>query len=121
MVKKSIADKLKQTTSEQQQENKDRFSKADSVLLRKASGETEPLKKRGAGAQQKLIRDGFLIPECDHKIIQETQQRLASGGVMVSKTEVIRMALRALETQSDKRLSALFRSLESIKKGRPKD
>ena len=40
---------------------------------------------------------------------------------MVSKTEVIRMALRALETQSDKRLSALFRSLESIKKGRPKD
>ena len=47
MVKKSIADKLKQTTSEQQQENKDRFSKADSVLLRKASGETEPLKKGG--------------------------------------------------------------------------
>ena len=125
MPKKSLSEQLKQTAKAQKQENKDRFSKADSVLLKKASGKTEPAKKQKPKTEnqsnQKLIRDGFLIPENDHKIIQETQKRLASSGTMTSKTEVIRIALRALEKLSDKRLSAFFRELESIKKGRPKD
>ena len=38
MTKKSLADKLKQTTTAQRQDNKDRFKSADDVLLRGISG-----------------------------------------------------------------------------------
>lgn len=121
MTKKSLADKLKQTTSAQRQDNKDRFKSADDVLLRGISaGEKKP-----AGLplpeddKTPLVRVGFLIPEAEHAIIQATLQRLAMMGVTSSKTEVVRMALKALEKQSDKQLKALSDGLEPVRKGRP--
>ena len=120
MGKRSLAEKLKQTTTEQRQENKDRFSNADDVLLKGISGKGK-LEPRKELAQQSLVRDGFLIPKDDHAIILATRQRLASSGYTASKTEVIRMALKALETQSEKQLAGLYQSLDEVKRGRPKD
>ena len=48
-----------------------------------------------------------------------TLQRLAMMGVTSSKTEVVRMALKALENQSDKQLKALSDLLEPVRKGQP--
>lgn len=123
MTKKSLADKLKQTTTAQRQDNKDRFKSADDVLLRGISGSAGEKKKDGQllpeDDKTPLVRAGFLIPEAEHAIIQATLQRLAMMGVTSSKTEVVRMALKALEKQSDKQLKELSEELEPVRKGRP--
>lgn len=123
MVKKSLADKLKQTTTAQRQDNKDRFKSADDVLLRGISGAAGEKKPAGLPLPEDdktpLVRAGFLIPEAEHAIIQATLQRLAMAGITSSKTEVVRIALKALEKQSDKQLKALSDGLEPVRKGRP--
>jgi hypothetical protein len=120
MSRQSMHDKLKQTTEAQQQDNCDRFANADSVLLKGVAGKQDGQPKP-EDDKPKLIRDGFLIPEQEHAIIQATRQRLAGNGITASKTEVIRLALKALEKQSDKQLLTLYRSLDTIRKGRPSD
>ena len=66
MTKKSLADKLKQTTTAQRQDNKDRFKSADDVLLRGISGSAGEKKKEGRllpeDDKTPLVRAGFLIP-----------------------------------------------------------
>lgn len=123
MMKKSLADKLKQTTTAQRQDNKDRFKSADDLLLRGIAGPAGEKKPAGLPLPEDdkapLVRAGFLIPEAEHAIIQATLQRLAMAGITSSKTEVVRMALKALEKQSDKQLKALSDGLEPVRKGRP--
>lgn len=117
MSRTSMADKLKQTTAEQQKANQERFAKADTALL---NGNHPP--KADPVIQEEpatvMVRDGFLLPEGDHNIIQATRERLAAQGLIASKAEVMRMALRALEKSSDKTLASLFQKLEPLKRGR---
>ncbi|MGI9276237.1 MAG: hypothetical protein ACR2PT_15530 [Endozoicomonas sp.] len=117
MSRKSMADKLKQTTTEQQQDNLDRFAKADTALLNGGS-RTKPEPVTKEESETLMVRDGFLLPEDDHNIIQRTRDRLVEQGLVASKAEVIRMALRALEKTADKPLTSLYRKLEPVRRGR---
>ena len=120
MVRKSMADKLKQTTNDQQKANADRFSNADTLMLKEASGTTGIDEKKKVPQQEtKLVRDGFLMPERDHALVKAAQDRLLAKGMNASKTEIYRAALHALHSLSDAEIEHTCRSLEPVKRGRP--
>ena len=117
-ARKSMAEQLKRTASEQRNDNEDRFLKADTVLLN-GNNKTKKPQDDSKEESTKLIREGFLIPVDDHVIIEASRSRLAINGLTASKTEVIRLALRAINDLTDKQLRSLYQKLEPVKRGRP--
>lgn len=67
-----------------------------------------------------VVRDSFTMPEYDYALIAETQQRCLRKGLPMTKGEVLRAGLRALEAMSDTALHGLAGKVEKIKTGRPK-
>lgn len=121
MARKSMADKLKQTTVEQQKSNQDRFERANTVMLKEVVSEPseKPVPAKKKEVETKLVRDGFLMPENDYKLIKTIIGRLARKGHTATKTQVYRAALHALDAASDDDLVALFDCLETVRRGRP--
>ena len=70
--------------------------------------------------KQKMVRDGFTMPENDYANIAALKKRCLKAGTSAKKSEVIRAALHCLAGLSDQALLKALGSLEPIKAGRPK-
>lgn len=70
--------------------------------------------------KQKMVRDGFTMPENDYANIAALKKRCLKAGASAKKSEVIRAALHCLAGLSDQALLKAIASLEPIKTGRPK-
>jgi hypothetical protein len=70
--------------------------------------------------EQKMVRDGFTMPENDYANIAALKKRCLKAGTSAKKSEVIRAALHCLAGLSDQALLKAIASLEPIKAGRPK-
>lgn len=69
--------------------------------------------------QQKVIRDGFSIPQQDYRLIDEARSRLFQAGLVVTKSGILRAALHALYQLPIEDQLRLIQGLEPIKTGRP--
>jgi len=145
MSKKDFSGALRRTATEQKTAIEDRFARADSVLLAK-SPSTEPAaapapatkaqapEKKApttvppvappveapteAGASEFVIRDTFSMPQPDHAVIDTLRTRAAREGRITNKSEVVRAALRLMETLPAAELVAHLDTLQRVKPGR---
>lgn len=100
---------------------KSRFDRAERLL-----GDTPPSKPPSATSASdreapkvRVIRDSFTLPAGDYDLIAAVRQRCLSAAVNVTKSEVIRAGLQALQQMPEPDLIRLVNSLEKIKTGRP--
>lgn len=70
------------------------------------------------GTQDFVVRDTFSMPHQDHAVIETLRNRAAREGRISNKSEVVRAALRLLETLPAAGLVAHLGSLERVKPGR---
>ena len=73
-----------------------------------------------APKRKKVIRDTFSFPQEDYLDIKRLQDRLISMGLVITKSEALRLGLKAALGLDDKALEEQFQELEKLKPGRPK-
>lgn len=107
---------------------RNRFEKAESLFGERSRDTSqtenhqetsEPSARASKEKKTKVIRDSFTIPNNDYELISKTRQRCLQSAVNVTKSEVIRAGLHALQYLSDEDLVQIFAELEKIKTGRP--
>lgn len=69
--------------------------------------------------KERVIRDSFTLPSDDYELIAALKKRYLQLAVNVTKSEVIRAGLHALQQRSDNELLELIDSLAKVKTGRP--
>ena len=103
----------------------DKFSKADIVLddyeKREVENREAVIKELSPKKNsKKCVRDSFTMPAEDHQIIDKIIDRFLDTRKIVNKSEVIRMALHALNQLPTNQLMEAYQSIEKVKIGRPK-
>lgn len=68
---------------------------------------------------EKVIRDSFTTPHRDYAKITQLRARCLKDGLSVTKSEILRAGLHALERLSMEDLREVIASLEKVKTGRP--
>lgn len=66
-----------------------------------------------------VVRDSFTMPEDDYSLISQVRQRSLKCGVAITKAEVLRAGLKALDNLKDDELMNVISSLQKVKTGRP--
>jgi hypothetical protein len=94
----------------------DRFERAEAIFSKTPAEQQEPVYPEPA---TKVTRDSFTMPETDYDLIASTRSRCLQAGMSVTKSEVLRAGLHALQEMSEAELKALFSKLEKVKTGRP--
>ena len=109
----------------------DRFERAEAVLSSSeraagaraekpvdASARRRPTPVRGAPAE-KVIRDSFTMPSRDYRKITQLREKCLKAGINMTKSEILRAGVHALEELSVDSLRAVVQSVEKVKTGRP--
>jgi hypothetical protein len=79
-----------------------------------------PKKKADLPASEKVVRDGFTMPQADYDKLKTLKALCLKNGVEVKKSTLLRAGLKALEGLPAAGLLALIASLPPIKAGRKK-
>ena len=69
---------------------------------------------------EKVIKDGFSMPQADYELIEMAIQRALDHRIVMSKSGVLRAAVRALAALEDGAFRARVAGVEEIKPGRKK-
>ncbi len=93
----------------------DRFAKAESYFAKKESSPPP-----SPSPSKKVVRDGFTMPTSDYELIAQIQARGMEVGVSVTKSEVLRAGLYALNNMSTSDLKQALTVLDKVKTGRPR-
>jgi hypothetical protein len=120
MAKGSIKSRLGASMKAETESVRSRFERADAVMGKP----DKPARATAAIATApdvpaKVIRDSFTMPSEDYDLIAAVKQRCLKAGVSVTKSEVLRAGLNALNAMPDKDLKAVVESLSKVKTGRP--
>jgi hypothetical protein len=70
-------------------------------------------------ALEKVIRDSFTMPSRDYKKITQLREKCLKAGMSVTKSEILRAGLHALENMTVEDLGRVVQSVEKVKTGRP--
>lgn len=73
-----------------------------------------------ARKKQKMVRDGFTMPEPDFALIGALKARALKAGRETRKSEVLRAGLQVLAALDDAALLAALNRLQPVKTGRPR-
>lgn len=68
----------------------------------------------------KLILDSFAMPESEHQALSEIKHRCLRSGLLVKKSELLRVAVMLVGAQTVNELKNERDKLTPIKSGRPK-
>ena len=126
--KKSMASALSASLKAEDRAVKDRFERAEALLGDEkaelpssppVSSPSEPEPERKSKKRQETVRDNFTFPQNDYELIASLKDRCLQQAVSVSKSEIIRAGLHALESMSDPELLELIENLAKLKTGRP--
>lgn len=108
----------------------DKFEKAEAALSRPekptaarmgkppAAVASRPAYVRGI-ALEKVTRDSFTLPSTDYEKIGQLRAKCLKAGLSVTKSEIIRAGLHALERLPTENLREVIESLAKVKTGRP--
>jgi hypothetical protein len=83
-----------------------------------ATSAVRPAHVRGTPVE-KVIRDSFTMPSRDYAKITQLRAKCLKAGLSVTKSELLRAGLHALERLPLEDLRAVIESLEKVKTGRP--
>jgi len=110
----------------------DKFEKAEAALRgsgrssnsqgRRLVDRVEPHQTtvhENSGFNEKVIRDSFTMPSSDYQKIPQLKAKCLKAGLSVTKSELLRAGLHALEELSMKGLREVIQSVEKVKPGRP--
>jgi type IV secretory pathway VirB10-like protein len=86
----------------------------------KPEAKPAPKKKADAPASEKVVRDGFTMPQADYDKLKNLKALCLKNGVEVKKSTLLRAGLKALESLPAAGLLTLIASLAPIKAGRKK-
>ena len=138
-TKGALKNRMLKSISGEDQAIADRFAKADEIFL---SSETSSSEKQpnsnfqnakstespksqhqhnlsGADKRQnELIRDGFSIPRHEYIVVEQIRKKLAQEGIIISKSEVIRIALTKASQLSVSELKDIHSELDVLTPGR---
>lgn len=124
MPKKDIKSALKKSLSVEEKSVQDRFKKAETLLSgdkgsnkREVSSDTT---KTPPTEKIKVVRDSFTMPQTDYELISALKKRSLEFGVQVTKSEILRAGLSALNQMTDADFTSQIETVEKIKTGRPK-
>lgn len=73
-----------------------------------------------ADHDQKVVRDGFTMPQTDYELLKSLKALCLESGVEVKKSELLRAGVQALSQMSAKDLFERIRALPPVKAGRKK-
>jgi hypothetical protein len=126
--KPSMRGALKRSMEDETRDFDRRFEQAEQVLGSKPAkappvATPEPVPATDAGPAppvERVVRDSFTMPQSDHDLLQILRERCLKGGVAVTKSELVRVALRLLHARDDRALLEAVQSVEKVPTGRPK-
>ena len=116
MAKRDLEQALGNSMSAEEEAIDDRFAKAEAYFHR---GESDSLPSEVAPSHEKVIRDGFTMPASDYALITELRDKSLQAGINLTKSEVLRAGLHALNKMKVVELNELIQGLERVKTGRP--
>jgi hypothetical protein len=67
----------------------------------------------------RVVRDSFTMPIEDYERIAALKERCIGLGVAMTKSELLRAGLAALDRLPDERLTQIIAKVEKVKTGRP--
>lgn len=82
--------------------------------------EITPPETQNLLTQAKVKRDTFTFPESDYQKLVTLKKQCLRAGVEVTKSEIIRAGLHALEKLTEIQLIETVKGVEKIKTGKPK-
>jgi len=77
-------------------------------------------KPHDAGDEQKVVRDGFTMPQADYAKLKSLKAICIKGGVAVKKSELLRAGLQVLAALPVQELLLRIQGLPPVKAGRKK-
>ena len=88
-----------------------------------AKKEFAPLDVSSGSQKETVVRDGFSMPIEDYQLIDHARRRALSLGLSdidgVTKSQILRVALRVLDKTNDKDFLALFNQTKALRKRMP--
>jgi hypothetical protein len=114
LARKDMRKALGASLKAEEQAVRSRFQKADAAL-EKGRAPAAP----SADGEGKVIRDSFTMPAPDYDLIAKIKKRCLKGETSVTKSEILRAGLLALDSMSDGALLKTFGNLSKVKTGRP--
>jgi hypothetical protein len=111
---------FKSLQSSLEQERKTSTNKVSNVDLFKEADNLFEQKKPPPPKKDKVIRDTFTIAEKEYLLIDKCKNKLLENKLSATKSEILRMALVALDKSSDRNLITCYESIEKVRLGRPK-
>lgn len=122
-MKKDLKSALGKSLKEETKAVEKRFAQADTVFnqnktevnLPDVSEDKETLQRAKI---DKVIRDSFTLPSQDYQLIEIIKKRALKATISVTKSEVIRAGLLALQSMSEADLVKVINSLTKVKSGR---
>jgi hypothetical protein len=123
MAKKDMKSALKGSLIKEEQAIKDRFEKAETLLSKEKEHIPQNEKnviKPQITQELKVIRDSFTMPQVDYELITLLKKRSINLGVEITKSEILRAGLKALELMPVEEFLSKIALVEKIKTGRPK-
>jgi hypothetical protein len=116
MARKDMKKALGASLKAEEQAVRDRFEKAETVLSRSSKTASHTQTERNG----RVVRDSFTMPSADYDLIPKLKKRyMKSSGAGVTKSELLRAGLTALEAMTDRELTHVIESLAKVKTGRP--
>jgi len=106
----------------------DKFERAEAALSGTAMSPTAAAPRTATKSRamtdhrrlvEKVIRDSFTMPVHDYEKISQLQAKCLKLGISVTKSEILRAGLHALERLSSDEIRVEMRTVEKIKPGRP--
>ncbi|MBX7224178.1 MAG: hypothetical protein K1Y36_29965 [Blastocatellia bacterium] len=93
------------------------MSKDLSNKLKSIVHKAQPAIKKGQ--REKVRPDSFSLLQSEHETIQKLMSRAFQNGRDVSKSEIIRAAIKSLDGLNDEAFLQMLESLQRVKAGRP--
>lgn len=128
MAKRDMKAALKGSLLMEEQSINERFQKADALFSetsqRSADEKEKKINVREVKKQKekpvKVIRDSFTMPQTDYELIIGLKKRSLRSGVEITKSEILRAGLLALNQMNESDFLNELSKVEKIKTGRPK-
>jgi hypothetical protein len=118
MTKKSIKSALGATLKAEEDAIKSRFERAEAIIEQKFE-KPVPKPQPQPPVIEKVIRDSFTMPSTDYALIGELKKRCLKSGISITKSEILRAGLLALNGLDQTSLTRIVGELAKVKMGRP--
>lgn len=119
MAKKDFKAKIGAGIKSQDNADKDRFEKVDSVLANlDAEAEKQRLAEQPAPSKTLVVRHTFSMSESDYTMLDTLRRAAEAKGMRLSASDICRIAIHAIRDYSAEEVIAAVEKLERLRPGR---